>query len=116
MIIKIPGDVQLNGNPRLENIRLNIPNNHQLRFKCNYDGNPVDIQIEDFHIKLLDKGSIAGAVIYGMDLLKKESISLNIGFHILKKSWTVTGKAGKNDIDFKFGTFPELAKLLEKII
>lgn len=116
MIIKIPGEVQLDGNSTVDNARLNIPNNHQFRFKCNYKNEKIDIQADDFQFKFLSKGSTASMILSGINLLNMKPISLNIGFNVFKKSWVVKGNYGNTNIDFKFDTFPEFEKLLQTFI
>ena len=119
MLLKIPGEVEIDGEVICRNLKLNIPNQNQFRLKSEWkDGeswSPGDILCESTTWGIT-KGLKLHIDTRCVDMLTKTPIILKFVLDPFKKNWVVTGNYGKIEIHEQISMIPEVLGILKKYI
>lgn len=120
MVLKIPGQLIVDGVPVAENIRMNITENRQGRFKCttNCDGDAkqVDIAITQFECEKSIPARTWTATAVGIDMLSKLPVSSKLVYHKAKQTCKLKLTIGTKSREFKFNSFEGVMQQLSSIL
>ena len=109
----------VDGSPILDNIRLNLAGNHQLRFKAIYvaDGNniPIDIVVLNYTSPKISLNSIS-MIVTGVERNKSSRFNLNISFNFFKKKCHINGIFLDKNIDMECDNFLEIIKIFKEVL
>lgn len=115
MLLKIPGSIEIDDVERVKNIRLNIPNKSQFRFKCTMlqeDGNERDLDIVCREIKCMFHGTNLGVTLIGADMITKLSVNVTITYNLFKRETHIKGVISNREINQSLTSFKDLITLL----
>lgn len=119
MLLKIPGEVEIDGEVICRNLKLNIPNQNQFRLKSEWNEgerwSPGDILCENTTWGIT-KGLKLHIDTNCVDMITKTPINLKFVLDPFKKNWVVTGNYGKVEIHEQISMIPEVLGILKKYI
>lgn len=122
MRIDLPsGEVLIDNKAYIEDFRINLAPNHQIRCKfnaiCSSKKVPFDVVIYRWDFIMPFHGKI-GAVdisLNGEERNTSKPIKCTVSFNILSKKWSVKGLLGTKDVDMSFTHYDELFRLINDI-
>lgn len=119
MVLKIPGEIIIDDVAVAENLRLNVAD-RKGRLKCTTkkgdDVKQVDIAITKFECEKLISTMSWTATAVGIDMQSKLPIVIKFIYYKMKKICKIQLNRGKESREFKFESFEDSMKQVEKII
>lgn len=109
----------IDGAPFMDNIRLNIANNHQFRLKFLYIADekhqPIDIVVLNYTIPKLSMNSLTINV-SGVEKQRNIRFSMDVSYHFFKKKWIISGTFMGKEINKEFLNILEIIKIFKEVL
>lgn len=106
--------------PVVQNVRLNIAANNQLRLKATYlnQSGPeehVDIVVFRWTVPKLDKLALS-ITIDGKEMLRNLAFSLKLSYDFLHREWRLRGRFGSNAVNKKLEAISDIMLIVRELI
>lgn len=123
MLIEITeAPIKVDGLPLIENVRLNVQKNHQLRFKGTYiplekthTNTSVDVVVYNWSTPKLD-GLRIGMTIDGKEMTRNIEFKWKLSFDFLKRAWKLNGSFGPLIVERDLDSVGDILLVLRDLV
>lgn len=121
MLIEFPiGIIKADQKPAIENLRINVAQNRQMRIKFNVikddqDPVPLDIVVYEYRPSLEGIASFA-IVAQGEEFNTHRPFKLTFAYELMKKRWRVRGSFNAKPIDETVNNIVELVNVVKTLV
>lgn len=113
--------ISVDGRNILQDIRINIAGNNQLRTKLTYlgeDGNaiPYDIVVYNYTVPKMEIDNMSISVfIKGEEYQRRIPCSFKIEYHFMQKKWKVRGDINRQPFEYTVKSAKDVVQLIDKM-
>lgn len=121
MLLDFPkGAINVDGKAAIEDLRVNVAPNHQLRVKfkvIQHDKDPVplDIVVFNYSVPHLEGASLAINIV-GTEMTMNKPFKMNLSFNFIKRKWRLQGTFNAKEVDETITNLIEIIAIAKALV
>lgn len=118
MLIESNAPISINGVEVLQNVKLNIAKNHQMRFKAAYKAKKyinVDVVVYNWTSPKIDKLTL-GITAEGKEMIRGLPFSLKLSYDFLRSHWKLNGSFGQSIVNRELASLGDLIVVFRDLV